>query len=102
MTTTAFRSDKLRDLYRAAIAQKWRNPTLRRNGHIYIQCPKRGCFYEAVFSLTSNALQHKLLNQIVTMRSHGLLWENRGGKHTAPVVRPRGKETSVNKGASTQ
>jgi hypothetical protein len=92
MRKRGFTSDVLRDLYRAAIRQKWRAEYGKRgSGHAYVYCPQEGCYFREAFSLSGRGWPHEIASKVGNMRKHGLMWKGRGGKHTAALL--TGKET---------
>lgn len=93
-----FKSKIFQRLYKEALRQGFTEHFPEgRNSHIVLVCPKRGCGAQVQLSTTlSDGAPFKQHNIITKMRRHGLLWEGRGGKHTAPsfgaAIRKRREE----------
>lgn len=83
MARRSFRSDQARDLYNEAVKQGWRPLAIGGGGHASVSCPRRGCAFQVVFSTSGKYWPRELNNQITLMRRHGLVWQGRGGAHTA-------------------
>ena len=81
----AMRAGPMRDLYREAVRQGFVEMGINGGGHPVIQCPTPRCGYPVAFSISSSGNGRGVLNLISRLRHHGLLWEGRGGGHTAPL-----------------
>jgi hypothetical protein len=92
MARQGFRSDQARELYEEAVRQKWRLLPMKGSGHLYLGCPRQGCFFRMAFSLSGQYRPRELNNQITLMRRHGLTWRGRGGQHTAEKLNRKIKE----------
>lgn len=94
MARRSFRSDQARDLYNEAVQQGWRPLSVGGSGHVYIGCPRWGCFFQVTFSGSGLYRPRELNNQICLMRRHGLTWRGRGGQHTAEKFNRKRKVTA--------
>lgn len=81
-----FRSTDMRKLYKEAVAQGFRPIHGPRAPHVYLLCPHPDCHYRQTLSTTDTGVVRNLKNYIADLRRHGLIWQGRGGKHTAPVL----------------
>lgn len=84
-----FTADIIRDVYKAAVKQRWVPQPKSKSGHMYLQCPRRGCHYREAFSTTAKGKRPEVESKLRDMRSHGFIWKGRGGKHTAEPLRRR-------------
>lgn len=82
-----FRSDRIRTLFRTAVAQGFQPGHFHGSGHAYLDCPK--CGGRIVFSTTCNGNGSKTRNAVAELRRHGFAWQGRPATHTAESTRKR-------------
>lgn len=80
----SIKDERLRDLARAALKQDFALEPTRRE-HLRLVCPQCRSFVSFTKRSSNSRAFHNVLS---LLRSHGLTYQGRGGKHTARPPRP--------------
>lgn len=83
-----FRSDYLQKIFNAAVKQNFEPGNLPGSTHVYLRCLQ--CGHREIFTTTGRGRLHETKKKINVLRRHGLIFDQRGGGHAAPLtVKPQ-------------